>query len=127
MRVAGGNKQIAVLARQGPQGRGAGIEQRAHDLRECRLRGAMLAGEREHGIGTAIAQRRTIQATARTKSWSELTLRNGRKSSISPPRKRQRQGQHSGGAAEADRWIIDHPPAGRVDLDRRQAASQRSR
>ncbi len=58
MAVAGGDEQVAILARQGPQGRGVRIEQRPQDRREGGLRRTLLARQHDHRIGTAIAQAR---------------------------------------------------------------------
>ena len=56
MAVAGGDEQVAILARQGPQRRGVGIEQRPQDRREGRFRRTLLARKHEHRIRTAIAK-----------------------------------------------------------------------
>ena len=43
MAVAGGDEQVTILARQGAQGRGVGIEQRPQDRREGGLGRSLLA------------------------------------------------------------------------------------
>ena len=56
MAIAGGDEQVAILARQGAQGRGVRIEQRPQDRREGGLRRSLLARQHDHRIGAAIAQ-----------------------------------------------------------------------
>ena len=110
--------QVAILAGQGPQRRCIGIEERAQDCREGGLCRSLLARQHDNGIGTTIAQGGKRPGDHQHEVGVGLDVEERAQCVDRSAARRYGQALHTRRTPEPHRRMVDHSPAGGVDLHR---------
>ena len=116
--VGGRDEEFAIVARQGAQRRGVGIDQRAQDLRHGRLGGALLAGEGEHRIRSVVEKRGQRPGDDQDEIAIGADIEERPEIVDRPAALGDRQREHARRPAKPHRRRVDDAPAGGADLDR---------
>ena len=126
--VGGGYEELAIVARQGAQRRGVGIDERPQDFRHGRLGGALFAGEGERRIRAMIDERGQRPGDDQDEIAIGANVEKGPEVVDRSAALRSRQFERARRATKPHRRSVDDPPAARRrSRPRRHAESQRSR